>query len=304
MEGRQISSFQPTDKGLYPASSRDALFYPRTGKIHPTAIIDPAARIADDVTIGPFVCIEGPVVIGPGCVIETRAILTGTVRMGRNNFVGHGSIIGAVPQDHSFNPKIHSEVIIGDNNRFYEYCTIHRGAMQDSVTRVGSHNCFMAGIHLAHNTSVGSHVTMANNVLLAGHVEVQDHAYIGGGAVFHQHVRIGQFVLARGKSRITKDIPPFTIAALNSIVGVNFPALRRAGFTPGERAELKAAFKLLYRSGLNTSQALERARRMKWNSKGRVFFDFVKAAKKRGICDLRISRSVREELFLDSLIKA
>lgn len=266
-------------------------------KIHPTAIINPAAEIADDVRIGPYVCIEGPVIIGPGCIIEARAVLAGSVTLGRDNIIGYGSVIGAEPQDHSYNSNIHSHVIIGSNNRIREYCTIHRGAMQDSVTRVGSDNFFMAGVHLAHNAVVGDHVTMANNVLLAGHVQMGDHAYIGGGAVFHQHVRVGQYVLAQGKSGLGKDVPPFTIAAFRCVVGINFAGLRHAGFSAEERAEIKTAFRLLYRSGLNTTQAIERAREMDWSSKARVFFDFVESAKKRGICDLRQSRMIREEVF-------
>ena len=196
-ERRGIAGFQ---RGIFS-------FRFRCMKIHPTAIIDKAAEIADDVKIGPCVCIEGPVVIGPGCVIEARAILTGAVRMGRNNILGHGSIIGGAPQDHSYNPKIHSEVVIGDNNCIREFCTIHRGASLNSVTNVGSHNYLMAGVHLAHNTVVGNHVTMANNALLAGHVEIQDHVYIGGAAVFHQYVRVGRFVLVQGGSGISRIFP-------------------------------------------------------------------------------------------------
>ena len=141
--------------------------------IHPTAIINPAAQIADDVKIGPYVCIDGHAVIGPGCVIQAHAPSSpGTVRMGRDNLVGYGAIIGAEPQDHAFNPKIHSEVIIGDHNSIREYCTIHRGSEQDTATVMGDHNLLMAGAHLGHNTKVGNHVIIANSVLLAGHVEV------------------------------------------------------------------------------------------------------------------------------------
>ena|ERR1700677_766099 len=257
-------------------------------EIHSTAIINPAADIADDVKIGPYVYIDGPAIIGPGCVINAHAILAGMVRIGRDNMIGYGAVIGAEPQDNAYSPKIRSEVIIGDHNCIREYCTIHRGTTQDSATRVGNHNFFMAGTHLAHNTSVGSHVTIANNALLAGHVEVQDHAYIGGGDVFHQHMRVGQYAFTRGKSGFGKDIPPFTFAAkTNCIIGLNVPGLLGAGFSAEERAEIKAAFKLLYKSGLNTSQAIERARQMKWRNQGRIFFDFVASATKRGICDLR-----------------
>ncbi len=208
--------------------------------------------------------------------------------MGRGNNIGYGAVIGAEPQDHAFSAKIRSKVVIGNHNSIREYCTIHRGSTQDSATMVGDHNFFMTGTHLAHNTVVGNHVVMANNALLAGHVEVQDYAYIGGGDVFHQYVRVGQFAFTRGKSGFAKDIPPFTLAAnINDVIGVNMSGLLRAGFSVEERAEIKAAFKLLYRSGLNTTQAIERARHMEWTHGGRIFFDFVAAAKKRGICDVR-----------------
>jgi UDP-N-acetylglucosamine acyltransferase len=257
-------------------------------KIHPASIINPAAEIADDVEIGPFVWIDGPAIIGSGCVVQAHAVVTGSVRIGRNNIIGYGTVIGAEPQDHAYSPKIHSEVIIGDNNRFSEYCTIHRGTAQDSATIVGSHNFFMAGSHLAHNTVVGDRVILANNVLLAGHVEVQDYAYLGGGDVFHQFVRVGLAAHTQGIGGFSKDIPPFTIAAVrNSVVGVNVTGLRRAGFSAAGRAEVKTAFRLLYKSGMNTTQAIERAAQQEWNREGRIFFDFVASAKKRGICDLR-----------------
>lgn len=257
-------------------------------KIHPTAIIHPAAEVADDVEIGPCVCIEGPSVIGPGCILHARAVIAGTVRMGRGNRIGYGAIIGGEPQDRAFNKSIHSEVIIGDHNDIREYCTIHRGTAEGSTTSIGSYNFLMAGAHLGHNTHVGNHVTIANGALLAGHVEVQDHVYIGGGDVFHQFIRIGQYAFTRGgKSGFGKDIPPYTLAAhTNVIISLNSPVLRRAGFSAKDRAELKAAFKLLYKSGLNTGQAIERAAEIKWGKKGRIFFDFVAEAKRRGICDI------------------
>ena len=256
-------------------------------KIHPTALIDSSAEIADDVEIGPYVCIDGHAIIDSGCVIQAHAILAGNVRLGKNNFLGYGAVVGAEPQDHSFHPDIKSEVIIGDNNRIREYCTIHRGTMEGSATTVGNDNFFMAGTHLGHNAKVGNNVIIANNVLLAGHVEVQDRVFIGGGSAFHQYVRIGTVAIAQGNSAITKDIPPYTIAARNVVVGLNVVGLRRAGFSPDERKEIKEAFKLLYRSGLNTSQALERSEQQQWNKEGHTFFDFVATAKKRGICDIR-----------------
>ena len=256
-------------------------------KIHPTAIISPKAKIADDVEIGPYVCIEGPAVIGSGCVIQAHAVLSGSVRLGKNNTIGYGAIIGAIPQDRAFHPRIKSKVIIGDDNNIREYCTIHRGTTEGSATTVGNHNFLMAGTHLGHNVKVGNNVIIANNVLLAGHVEVQDRVFIGGGTACHQYVRLGQIAVSQGVNGLSKDVPPFTIVARDLVIGLNDIAQRRAGFTPAQRQEVKNAFKLLYRSGLNTTQALERAKEEKWNEVGRIFFEFVAQAKKRGICDSR-----------------
>lgn len=253
--------------------------------IHVTAIIHPEADIGADVEIGPHVCIEGPAIIGAGCRIEAHAVITGVVRMGKNNIVGHGAIIGAEPQDLGFQPGTPSEVVIGDSNRIRELCTIHRGAGEG--TRVGDHNYLMAGAHLAHNVAIGSHIVIANNALLGGHVRVEDRVFIGGGCVFHQFVRVGRLALTQGLSAFSKDIPPFTIAAeRNTVAGLNVVGLRRAGLGVEQRQEIKDAFKLLYKTGLNTSQALERAGRHRWGPAGEAFFAFVAAAKKRGICDL------------------
>jgi UDP-N-acetylglucosamine acyltransferase len=264
-------------------------------KIHPTALIHSSAEIADDVEIGPYVCIDGHAIIDSGCIIQAHAILAGKVRIGKNNIFGYGAVIGAEPQDHSFHPGIRSEVIIGNNNRIREYCTIHRGTTEGSATTVGNDNFFMAGTHLGHNTTVGNQVIIANSVLLAGHVEVQDRAFIGGGTAFHQFVRVGQVAIAQGNSGFTKDIPPFTIAAMrNSIIGLNVVGLRRAGYSVAQRLEIKNAFKLLYKSGLNTTQAVKRAEHGNWGNEGRIFFDFVASAKKRGICDVRAMHGTSE----------
>ena len=259
-------------------------------KIHPTAIIHRSAELADDVEIGAYVCIEGHAIIGPGCIIHAHAILAGNVRLGKNNVLGYGAVVGAEPQDHAFHSKIKSEVIIGDDNVIREYCTIHRGTAEGSATVVGNHNFLMAGTHLGHNVKVGNKVIIANNVLMAGHVEIQDGAFISGGCALHQFVRVGQVSISQGVSALAKDVPPFTIAADRSyVVGLNVIGLRRAGYTAEQRSEIKEAFKLLYKSGLNTTQALERSKEHKWNKEGRIFFDFVASAKKRGVCDLRES---------------
>jgi UDP-N-acetylglucosamine acyltransferase len=256
--------------------------------IHPSAIISPEAQLAADVEIGPFVCIEGPVKIGAGCTVLSHAVITGDVVLGAGNVIGHHAVIGAPPQDLSYKNGTPSGVRIGEGNTIRELCTIHRGSKAGTMTVVGDRNYLMAGAHLAHNVVLGSDIIIANNALLGGHVEVCDRAFIGGGSVFHQFVRIGRLAMAQGQSAVGKDVPPFTIVALmNVVAGINMVGLRRAGFTAEQRERIKQAFKLLYRSGLNTRQALARAQETDLGAEGREFFEFVEAAKKRGICGPR-----------------
>ncbi len=256
-------------------------------RIHPTAIISPEADLAPDVEVGPFVCIEGGAIIGPGCRILAHAVISGTTRIGKNNSVGYGAIIGAPPQDFAYKPETRSEVIIGDGNVIREHCTIHRGTIEGSATVIGDGNFLMAGVHLGHNSHVGNHVVIANNSMLGGHVAIGDRAFIGGNCVFHQFMRVGTLAIAQGASAFSKDIPPFTLAAeRNHVVGLNVVGLRRAGLNPAQRAEIKDAFKLVYQSKINVSQALERSLEREWGEHARLFFEFVGQAKKRGICSL------------------
>jgi len=255
--------------------------------IHSTAIVHPEARIAGDAEIGAYVCIEGAAEIGSGCVVLAHAVVVGRVRMGTGNRIGYGAIIGAPSQHLAHGPEHAGEVVIGNGNTIRELCTIHRAAAEGGATRVGDNCLLMVGTHLGHDAEVGNDVIIANNVLLGGHVEVGDRVFIGGGCVFHQHVRVGRLAIAQGASAFSKDIPPFTLAAeRNAVAGLNAVGLRRAGLNGEQRAEIKEAFKLLYRSGLNTAQALAAAAEMEWEAEGREFFGFVREAKKRGICDL------------------
>jgi UDP-N-acetylglucosamine acyltransferase len=249
--------------------------------IHPTAIIDPAARIGDGIEVGPYSVIGGGAVIGDGCRIQAHVVIEGSVKMGARNFIGHGAIIGAGPQDLGFDPKTESSVEIGDGNVIREYCTIHRGSTEGSVTVIGNENFIMVGNHLGHDCVLGNGVVMANDCLLAGYVRIDDRAFIGGGSRFHQGIRMGRLVMAEG--RFTQNLPPFLSAAKNQVYGMNVVGLRRANFSPAERDEIKRAFKLLYRSGFNTRQALEKAAETDFGPIGREFFDFVANAGKRGI---------------------
>jgi UDP-N-acetylglucosamine acyltransferase len=266
-------------------------------KIHPTAILDPDAQIGADVEIGPFSIIGRQAVIGQKTVVQSHVVIEGELKIGTGNFIGRGAIIGAPPQDVSFSPERKTTVEIGKNNVIREYCTIHRGSPNGSATKIGNNNFLMAGAHIGHNCVIGNNVVIANNCLLAGHVLIDDGAFLGGGSTFHQFMHVGRLVMVQGSSAFGKDLPPFVIAAeRNSVFGVNVVGLRRAGFSAKDRDEIKVAFKLFYMSGLNISQALEKATTMKLGPAAREFFDFIAQAKKRGICPLK--RGAHEDMSI------
>jgi UDP-N-acetylglucosamine acyltransferase len=254
-------------------------------KIHRTAIVDPDAQIGGGGEIGPYSVIGSGAKIGDNTVVQSHVVIEGDVTIGAGNFIGHGAIIGPPPQDLGFSPDRKTKVDIGNENVIREYCTIHRGSPEGSATKIGDKNFLMVGVHVGHNCEIGNNVIIANNCLLAGHVRVDDQAFLGGGSTFHQYMHVGRLVMVQGSSAFGKDLPPFTIAAeRNSIFGINAIGLKRAGFSAKDRDEIKNAFKLLYASGLNISQALGKAASMNLGAPAREFFDFVANAKKRGIC--------------------
>jgi UDP-N-acetylglucosamine acyltransferase len=266
-------------------------------KVHPTAIVDACAQLGADVEIGPFSIIGSDATIGKKTIVQSHVVIEGEVAIGSGNFIGHGAIIGAPPQDVSFSPQRKTKVEIGNDNVIREYCTIHRGSPEGSATKIGDKNFLMAGAHIGHNCVIGNDVVIANNCLLAGYVRVDDGAFLGGGSTFHQHMHIGRLVMVQGSSAFGKDLPPFVIAAeRNFVFGLNVVGLRRAGFSAKDRDEIKTAFKLIYQSGLNIGQALEKAGIMKFSASAREFLDFVANAKTRSICPLK--RGASEEMSI------
>jgi UDP-N-acetylglucosamine acyltransferase len=254
-------------------------------KIHPTAIVHLNAKIGSEVEIGPYSLIGPNATIGEKTAIQSHVVIEGEVSLGSCNFVGHGAIIGAAPQDLSFSPERKTTIKIGDDNVIREHCTIHRGTAEGSATTIGDKNFLMAGAHVGHNCAIGNNVIIANNCLLGGYVRVDDGAFLGGGCVFHQHMHIGRLAIVQGSSAFSKDIPPFVIAAeRNYVFGLNVIGLRRAGFSSQDRDEIKSAFKLLYTSGFNVAQAIEKAAAVNLGAAAREFFEFVANAKKRGVC--------------------
>jgi UDP-N-acetylglucosamine acyltransferase len=267
-------------------------------RIHPTAIVDAAARIGRGIEIGPYSVIGPLVTIGAKTSIQSQVVVEGEVLIGSGNFVGHGAVIGPAPQDLSFSAERRTRVEIGDENVIREYCTIHRGTADGSATKIGDRNFLMAGAHIGHNCTIGNNVIIANNCLLGGYVQVDNGAFLGGGCIFHQHMHVGRLAITQGGSAFSKDIPPFVIAAeRNYVFGLNVVGLRRAGFSAAARDEIKAAFKLLYTSGLNVAQALQKAAAMNFGEHAREFLDFAANAGKRGICPLKRPIS-QEESFL------
>ena len=254
--------------------------------IHPTAIIHPDAQLDASVKVGPYAVIEGAVRIAENCTIAPHVVLSGEVVIGPDSSIGSGAIIGGEPQDLAFKSGTRSRVVIGARSRIREHVTIHRGTAEGSETVVGDDCLLMAGAHLGHNARVGNHVILANNVLLGGYAEIADRVFIGGGAVFHQYTKVGTLAICQGQSGFSKFVPPFMVGAgVNMVAGLNIVGLRRAGFTPAQRSEVKRAFDLLYRSGRNTSQALDAAAESSWDVAAPLW-EFVRGAKRKGICPL------------------
>lgn len=252
--------------------------------IHPTALVADDVRLADDVIIGPQAILEGAIDIGPGCVIGPRVWLTGRIRMGADNTIGTGVILGSDPQSLTFDPSTESGVVLGSGNTLREYVTVNRATEAGGDTVIGDHNFLMTGAHLAHDVRLGDHNVLANNVLLAGHVVVGDRAFLGGGAAFHQFLQIGDLAMVAGNASITRDIPPYCMTTRDdSLAGLNTIGLRRAGFTPEQRSEIKELYHLLFLHRASRGEALAAAAERTWSEQARKLLEAVTAPGKRGV---------------------
>lgn len=227
-------------------------------RIHSTAVVHPWARIGAGVQIGPYSVIGPEVVVGDGCEVGSHVLLDGITVLGSNNRIFHGASVGTEPQDLKYDGG-RTRLVIGDNNVFREFVTVNTATADGEATVIGSNNLLMAYAHVAHNCILGDHVILANSVNLAGHVLVDDYAIIGGVTPVHQFVRIGKHAFIGGGSRVEKDVPPFIKIAGNppSVYGINSVGLARRGYSEKRRAEIKKIHRLIYRSGLNTSQVVE-----------------------------------------------
>ena len=229
-------------------------------RIHPTAIISPDADIAPDVEIGAFAIVGEGCTIGEGSVVAARATLERNVTLGRSVKVGIGTVLGGAPQDLKYAGE-ETTVEVEDGTVIREYVTINRGTAHSFRTTVGKNCLIMSYVHIGHDCRIGDSVILSNIVQLAGHVAIDDKAIISGMAAVHQFARIGRHSFIGGMSRVAKDIPPFLKAVGNPVklYGLNTVGLQRSGMDDATILELKRAYRLLFRSDLNLTQAIERA---------------------------------------------
>jgi UDP-N-acetylglucosamine acyltransferase len=229
--------------------------------IHPSAVIDPAAEVGEGCRIGPG-CVIGPDVrLGKNNTLKAHVVLTGPATIGEDNLFYPFSSIGERSQDLKYTCEP-TRLEIGDRNSFREFCTVNRGTLPETTTRIGSDNNFLAYSHVAHDCTIGNHVIFSNNGTVAGHVEVQDHAIIGGLSGVHQFCRIGRHAIVGGCTKIVQDVPPFMIADGNpaEVRGINQVGMERRGFATEQVRALREAYRIIYRGNLNVKQSLERIR--------------------------------------------
>ena len=255
-------------------------------KAHPTAIIDSRAKIACSVTVGPYSVIGADVELGENCEVMSHVVLGGPTRMGTGNRIFPHASIGLDSQDMKYGGEPTS-LEVGDENIFREFVSVHRGTAEGGgVTRIGSHNLLMAYVHIAHDCLLGDHVIMANGASLAGHIEIGSHATVGPFCGIHQFTRIGAYSFLGAYTVVNRDVLPYsktTAPRPMEVLGANRLGLERRGLSKEEVAELDKAFRLLCRSKLNTSQALEEIEAQGLRSKHvQALVEFIRSSE-RGV---------------------
>jgi UDP-N-acetylglucosamine acyltransferase len=227
-------------------------------KIHPSAIIDPTAQVGENVEIGAYSVIGPDCVIGDETVIGPHVVMERYTEVGRQCKIRPAAVLGGPPQDAKFKGE-RSYVRVGDRNEIREFVTLHRATGEDQATELGNDNLIMAYVHVGHNCHIGNNAMISSYAGLSGHITVADNVVIGGMVGVHQFVRIGRLAMLGGYSKVVQDVPPFMLSDGRpaDILDLNVRGLRRADIKPASRAALKQAYKLLYRSNLNVTQALE-----------------------------------------------
>jgi UDP-N-acetylglucosamine acyltransferase len=255
-------------------------------KIHPTAIVDPHAELANDVVIGPYVVIGANVKIAAGTKIQSHAVVDGLTTMGRGNVVFPFATVGTIPQDLKYRGEP-SELIIGDNNTIREFASLNPGTVGGGmITRVGSQNLLMMYCHIAHDCIVGNRNVIANGATLGGHVVIEDNVIVGGLVGIHQFVRIGSGAILGAGAMVSKDVPPFCNATGDraKLHGLNVEGMKRRGFDKAKIDAIHKAYRVVFRSKLKTNEALEKIRKeLPALQEIEQFVSFI-AASERGIC--------------------
>ncbi|MGO4151711.1 acyl-ACP--UDP-N-acetylglucosamine O-acyltransferase [Cupriavidus sp. YAF13] len=263
-------------------------------QIHPSALVDPKAELAADVTVGPFSIVGPHVRLGSGTQVGAHTTIEGHTTVGADNRIGPYASVGGTPQDMKYRNEP-TRLVIGDRNTIREFTTIHTGTVQDrGVTSIGDDNWIMAYVHIAHDCQVGNHTVFSSNAQIAGHVQVGDWAILGGMSGVHQFVRIGAHAMLGGASALVQDLPPFVIAAGDkggnkaTPHGINVEGMRRRGFDAAQIAALRQAYKVLYKSDLSFETARNEIAQLIAQAEGTAtaplqdFLDFI-AATQRGI---------------------
>jgi len=264
--------------------------------IHPTAVIHKKAHLAEDVEVGPYTVIDEHVTVGRGTKIGAHGLITGHTTIGRTCKIFSHAVIGSAPQDLKFKGE-KSFLEIGDHNTFREFCTVNPGTGEGGRTIIGSHNLFMAYVHIAHDCRIGSHNIFVNNATLGGHVVVEDHALFSALSAAHQFVRIGKYAIIGGCSKVVQDIPPFATADGHParVYGLNLVGLRRNNFPRSTLRELDKAFKILFGSGMAMNKALEQVAREQFTCEEIAYLlEFIKNSS-RGVIRSRRSSDIPEE---------
>jgi UDP-N-acetylglucosamine acyltransferase len=258
--------------------------------IHPTALVDPGASLGADVEVGPFAIVEAGATLGDRTRVQAHAVIRSGVTLGADCDVHTGAALGGAAQMRvSQGPG--GRVEIGPGSILREHVTVHQATKAEGATTIGARAFLLAGSHVAHDCRVGDDVTIANGALLAGHVSIGSGTFVSGNVVIHQFVKIGPLVMIAGQARVTKDVPPFALAIGDTeVCGLNVIGMRRAGMSSEARLNAKRAYAVVYRSGLNATQALARLRTLAPSAEVDAWIQAMDASA-RGLCPARRGRT-------------
>lgn len=260
--------------------------------IHPTAVISPTAILGDRVSIGPFAIVEEGAQIGDDCSLGGHAVVKRGVTLGNDNEIGEGSVIGGKPQ-HAKIANLYGGVKVGSGNRLREGVTIHAAMEPGRFTIIGDGNLLMVNAHVGHDVTLGNHTIIVNNVMLGGHAVIDDRAYLGVAVGVHQFCRIGRFAMIGGQAHIVQDVPPYVTVdgGTSRVVGLNRIGLRRNGFSDEQMTQLKAAYRLMYRSGLTWTEVIAALQLGYQDGPAAILAPFLAAGRRGYVQERRVPRS-------------